>query len=40
VYSDKVAWKHLVQQGMKRDFSWERSAGEYVAVYRKAMRKR
>lgn len=39
VYSNKVVWKRLVQQGMKMDFSWERSAKEYVAVYRKAMRK-
>jgi len=39
VYSKKNVWKSLVQQGMKQDFSWERSAKEYVTVYRKAMRK-
>ncbi len=39
VYSDRIAWKRLAQQGMKQDFSWERSAKEYVTVYRKAMRK-
>jgi starch synthase len=40
VYSDRNKWKGLVRNGMKQDFSWERSAKEYVKVYRKAMRKR
>jgi starch synthase len=40
VYSDGRKWKQLVQRGMKQDFSWEQSAGEYVKVYRKAMRKK
>ncbi len=40
VYSNRNKWKRLVQNGMKQDFSWERSAKEYVKVYRKAMRKR
>jgi starch synthase len=39
VYGDAKQWKHLVQNGMIQDFSWERSAQEYVKVYRKAMRK-
>lgn len=39
VYGDAKKWKHLVQAGMQQDFSWERSAAEYVKVYRKAMRK-
>jgi len=39
VYGNANKWKHLVQNGMKQDFSWERSAQEYVKVYRKAMRK-
>ena len=39
VYHDRIKWKHLMQNGMKQDFSWERSAREYVKVYRKAMRK-
>ncbi|MFZ5483750.1 MAG: glycogen synthase GlgA [Pseudomonadota bacterium] len=34
-YPDKPAWKKLMQAGMTRDFSWERSAREYVAVYRR-----
>jgi glycogen synthase len=28
-----------MRNGMKQDFSWERSAEEYVKVYRKAMKK-
>jgi starch synthase len=40
VYGDRKRWKRLVQNGMKQDLSWERSAKEYVKVYRKAMRKK
>jgi starch synthase len=40
VYGDRKTWKRLVQNGMKQDFSWERSAREYVKMYRKAMRKK
>jgi starch synthase len=40
VYSDRAKWRRLMQNGMKQDFSWERSAKEYVKVYRKAMKKR
>jgi starch synthase len=39
LYGDEKKWKRLVQSGMKQDFSWKRSAGEYVKVYRKALRK-
>jgi starch synthase len=39
VMGDVKMWKHLVRNGMKQDFSWERSAKEYVKVYRKAMKK-
>jgi starch synthase len=31
------AWRRLQVNGMKRDFSWERSAAEYVKVYKRAM---
>ncbi len=40
VYGDTNTWKRLMRNGMKQDFSWERSAKEYVNVYRKAMRKK
>ncbi|HEY6010845.1 MAG TPA: glycogen synthase GlgA, partial [Nitrospirota bacterium] len=29
-YGDQKRWKRLVQNGMKQDFSWERSAKDYV----------
>jgi starch synthase len=38
LYNDREKWTRLVQAGMKQDFSWERSAKEYVKVYRKAMK--
>lgn len=40
VYDGLRHWARLAQNGMRRDFSWERSAKEYVKVYRKAMKKR
>jgi starch synthase len=40
VYGNPSAWKRLVRRGMEQDFSWERSAREYVKVYRKALKKR
>jgi starch synthase len=35
----RAAWQRLVRNGMGKDFSWERSAREYVALYRRAMTK-
>lgn len=37
LHQDRAAWAKLVQAGMSRDFSWRRSAEEYVALYRQAM---
>ena len=37
VHADPPAWGSLVQAGMSRDFSWTRSAEQYVALYRRAM---
>ncbi|MBF0493979.1 MAG: glycogen synthase GlgA [Candidatus Omnitrophica bacterium] len=37
VYSDKDAWKRLMQQAMSYDFSWQHSAGEYETLYRKML---
>jgi starch synthase len=34
---DREAWQGLMRRGMQRDFSWNRSAGEYVELYRRAM---
>jgi starch synthase len=35
-YRDAALWRDLQTNGMARDFSWERSAREYDAVYRRA----
>jgi starch synthase len=35
LYSRKPAWSKLVRAGMESDFSWDRAAGEYQALYRK-----
>src|SRR6185436_3470331 len=34
VYAQPRAWRRLQVNGMKKDFSWERSAAEYVKVYK------
>ncbi len=39
LYQERKAWKRLMQNGMKQDFSWEHSAREYVKIYRKALKK-
>jgi starch synthase len=36
-YRQPAAWKRLQVNGMKRDFSWERSAAEYVKVYKRVI---
>ncbi|HEV8253408.1 MAG TPA: glycogen synthase GlgA [Vicinamibacteria bacterium] len=36
---DPEGWRRLMLNGMSRDFSWQRSASEYVDLYRLAMRK-
>ena len=33
VFTDRRTWKALQLAGMQRDFSWDRSAGEYVKIY-------
>ncbi|MBP1747673.1 MAG: hypothetical protein H6Q52_212 [Deltaproteobacteria bacterium] len=39
LYKDKKAWLNLVTRCMKEDFSWGKSAGEYVELYKKAIAK-
>jgi starch synthase len=34
-HRDRTAWRGLMHRGMAEDFSWERSAASYEAVYRK-----
>ena len=41
VYTEhKDAWRRLMIRGMRRDFSWQRSAKEYLQLYEKAIRNR
>ncbi len=35
VYKDKESWRKLMQNAMNEDFSWERSAKEYLELYKK-----
>lgn len=37
-YADKDAWHRMIKSAMGRDFSWERSAGLYLELYRKFSR--
>src|SRR5688500_12526566 len=38
-WQDRPRWERIQKNGMARDFSWERSADEYVNVYRWAREK-
>jgi starch synthase len=33
LYRDQAVWQQMMQDGMHRDFSWERQAQEYVRMY-------
>ena len=35
VFENKPEWVKLIKRGMREDFSWEKSAGEYVSLYEK-----
>ena len=39
LYSNKDAWLALIKRCMREDFSWEKSATEYAALYKKALEK-
>jgi len=32
-YADRAAWQNIQRSGMARDFSWNRAAREYAAIY-------
>lgn len=38
LFKDKKAWQQLQQNGMKADFSWERSGTAYLDLYRKLVK--
>ncbi|HMF90742.1 MAG TPA: glycogen synthase GlgA [Candidatus Angelobacter sp.] len=37
IFADRAAWKKLMLNGMKKDFSWTASAREYVKVYERVV---
>ena len=37
-FADKETWRALVRNAMASDFSWTRSAGAYLALYRKILK--
>ena len=37
VYADPAGWQALQASGMQRDYSWDRSAQEYVKIYERAL---
>ncbi len=37
LWKDAPAWRKLMRNGMSRDFSWGRSAEQYVDLYRRAL---
>jgi starch synthase len=40
VFRDRAAWEKLMVRGMSADFSWERSAAEYLQVYEDTLKKK
>lgn len=39
LFYHKATWDRLIRRGMRQDFSWGRSAGEYREVYRKLLQR-
>jgi starch synthase len=40
IFKDKSAWRKIQLNGMKKEYSWERSAKEYLVLYKNAVSKR
>ena len=38
-WQNAAVWNRLVQNGMRRDWSWQQSASQYEGVYREALGK-
>jgi starch synthase len=36
-YGDRTVWRKLVRAAMARPFGWDRSAEQYLALYRRAL---
>jgi starch synthase len=39
-FKDRDTWQRLIQNGMKEDFSWDRSARRYLEIYESMVRKK
>ncbi|HVH11023.1 MAG TPA: glycogen/starch synthase, partial [Gemmatimonadales bacterium] len=39
-YADRTGWRKLIRASMSRQFGWDRSAEQYLAVYRRALTRR
>ncbi len=37
-FDDKKAWRKMISNAMKKDFSWKKSTREYIAIYRNALK--
>jgi starch synthase len=37
LWKDPILWRQLMLTGMQRDFSWRRSANEYLQLYAQAL---
>lgn len=37
LFEDREVWSKLVERGMTEDWSWDRSARQYLAVYERAI---
>jgi len=40
LWPNRESWQQLVRNGMKQDFSWNRSARQYLDVYEQASSRR
>ena len=40
LFNDHAVWRKIAFNGMRADWSWDRSAVEYEKIYEYAMRKR
>jgi starch synthase len=39
-YHNRAVWEELVNNGMRADFSWDKSARKYVALYKEVRQRR
>lgn len=39
IYRDEKTWNNAIKNAMQQDFSWEKSAKEYIALYKKILKR-